>query len=107
PGPDGEVGQDRADRDDGCAPRRHVVAERQHAPILPQRVRLLASPAMPTTPRPRYVVLREVGDDLWQVVGEVDRRPGHTAKAARARAILDATGGVAKPREPYPSLLAI
>ena len=42
---------------------------------------------------PGYVVLRQVGNDSWQLVGEADRRPGQTARAARAQAIRDATGG--------------
>ena len=46
---------------------------------------------------PGYVVLRHVGNDSWQLVGEADRRPGQTARAARAQAIRDATGG--KPDE--------
>jgi hypothetical protein len=47
------------------------------------------------------VVLRRQGKDLWRVVGEVDRRPGLTARASRAQAIQDATGGTAKPGGVY------
>ena len=43
--------------------------------------------------KPGDVVLRQAGDDVWQLVGDVDRRPGLTARVARAQAILDATGG--------------
>ena len=42
---------------------------------------------------PGYVVLRHLGGDRWQLVGEADRRPGRTARAARAQAIRDAVGG--------------
>ena len=44
---------------------------------------------------PSYVVLREVGKGRWELVGEVPRRPGLTARAARAQAVSDATGGKA------------
>ena len=43
--------------------------------------------------QPGYVVLRQVDDDLWQLVGDVDRRPGQTARKARAQAVGDATKG--------------
>ena len=42
---------------------------------------------------PGFVVLRHVRDDEWQLVGEAERQPGRTARAARAQAILDATNG--------------
>jgi hypothetical protein len=54
-----------------------------------------------TRSRPAYVVLREVRNDTWKVVAEVERRPGLTARAARAQAIHDATKGRAKPDETY------
>ena len=54
---------------------------------------------------PSYVVLREVGDGLWQLVGEARRRPGLTARAARAQAIQDATGGAATDGEVYKAVL--
>jgi hypothetical protein len=54
---------------------------------------------------PGYVVLQEVEDGLWQLVGEADRRPGQSARAARARAIADASAGRAKPGEPYAAVL--
>jgi hypothetical protein len=56
---------------------------------------------MPNAPKPGYVVLRQVGDDQWRLVGDVDRKPGQTARAARAQAIQDATGGKAKPGDAY------
>ncbi len=55
--------------------------------------------------RPGYVVLRKVGDSRWQLVGEADRQPGRTARAARAQAILDATGGNAKDGDIYAAVL--
>jgi hypothetical protein len=51
------------------------------------------------------VVLRRVGDDRWQLVGEADRRPGLTARKARAQAIQDATGGRAAADEVYAAVL--
>jgi hypothetical protein len=57
--------------------------------------------------RPSYVVLRQTGSDRWQLVGEAERRPGQTARQARAQAIADATGGQAKPDEVYAAVLSI
>jgi hypothetical protein len=56
---------------------------------------------MPSANRPGYVVLRQVGEDRWQLVGDVDRRPGLPARASRAQAIQDATGGKTKPGQRY------
>src|SRR5205823_4415809 len=44
-------------------------------------------------PHGYYVVLRALGGDRWQLVGEARRRPGLPARAARAQAIADATSG--------------
>ena len=55
--------------------------------------------------KPAYVVLRQVGKDKWQLVGEVNRRPGRTARDARAQAIRDATGGTVKAGEVYRAVL--
>jgi hypothetical protein len=55
--------------------------------------------------RPSYVVLRQVGEDRWQVVGEARRRPGLTARTARAQAIEDATGGKAAANDVYKAVL--
>jgi hypothetical protein len=60
---------------------------------------------MTAASRPGYVVFRQAGNDRWQLVGEADRKPGHTAKRARAQAIEDATRGKAKPGEVYRALL--
>ena len=58
-----------------------------------------------TPEKPSYVVLRKTGEDTWQVIGEVERRPGLTAKAARAQAVQDATGGTATPDGEYRAVL--
>jgi hypothetical protein len=54
---------------------------------------------------PAYVVLRQVGTNRWQVVGEVERKPGLTARNARAQAIEDATGGKVKAGQVYRAVL--
>jgi hypothetical protein len=51
------------------------------------------------------VVLREVGDGHWRVVGEADRRPGMTAEDARAHAVRDVTGRTASEGEVYAVVL--
>jgi hypothetical protein len=48
-----------------------------------------------------FVVLREVSNGQWQLVGDVDRRPGLTARASRAQAVRDATNGAAAEGEHY------
>jgi hypothetical protein len=60
---------------------------------------------MAERPTPAYVVLRLVGDDLWQVLGEVERKPGNTARAARAQAIRDAAGRDPAEGEVYRAVL--
>ena len=60
---------------------------------------------MAETSKPSYVVLREIGEGRWELVGEARRRPGLTARAARAQAILDATGGKATSDEAYKAIL--
>jgi hypothetical protein len=54
---------------------------------------------------PGFVVLRDLGDGRWELLGEVPRRRGLPARAARSRAILDATGGEAKAGEAYAAVL--
>jgi hypothetical protein len=39
-----------------------------------------------------YVVLHEAGAGHWVVVGDVDRRPGFTARNSRVQAVRDAIG---------------
>jgi hypothetical protein len=60
---------------------------------------------MEASGKPGYVVLRQVGADQWELIGEAERRPGQTARKARAQAIADATGGKAKPGEVYAAVL--
>jgi hypothetical protein len=59
----------------------------------------------PSRTTPAYVVLRQVREGHWELVGEVDRRPGRTARAARAQAVLDATGGKAETGDVYAAIL--
>jgi hypothetical protein len=54
---------------------------------------------------PGFVVLRLVGGNDWQLLGEVQRRRGLPARAARSQAILDATDGAARPGEVYAAVL--
>lgn len=58
-----------------------------------------------TQATPGFVVLRHVEDDRWQMVGEVQRRRGLAARAARSQAVLDATDGAARPGEVYAAVL--
>ena len=58
-----------------------------------------------STSRPGFVIFRKAGEDTWQLVAEVTRRPGLPARKARAQAIVDATGGNAKPGETYAAVL--
>jgi hypothetical protein len=48
-----------------------------------------------------YVVLREAGPGHWVVVGDVDRRPGYTARNSRVQAVRDAIGREPAPDEVY------
>ena len=62
---------------------------------------------MPLKPRPpSFVVLRETAGGTWKFLGEVRRKPGLAAQAARTQAILEATGGKAKAGEMYAAVLA-
>ena len=54
---------------------------------------------------PGFVVLRRSGKDRWEFLGEVQRRRGLPARAARTQAILDATKGKAKAGEVYAAVL--
>jgi hypothetical protein len=58
-----------------------------------------------TPGKPGFVVLQKVGERQWLLLGEVDRKPGQSAKAARSRAIQDATEGEAKRGEVYAAVL--
>lgn len=54
---------------------------------------------------PAFVVLRECPDGRWELLGEVPRRRGLPAKAARSRAIVEASGGTAREGERYAAVL--
>jgi hypothetical protein len=54
---------------------------------------------------PGFVVLHQVGSDTWQLLGEVPRKRGLPARAARTQAILAATDGSAKAGEVYAAVL--
>ena len=54
---------------------------------------------------PGFVVLHRVGKDEWRLLGEVPRKRGLPARAARTQAILDATNGAAKTGESYAAVL--
>jgi hypothetical protein len=54
---------------------------------------------------PGFVVLRQVAEGDWQLLGEVPRKRGLSARAARTQAILDATDGAARGGESYAALL--
>jgi hypothetical protein len=60
---------------------------------------------VPDRPTPGFVVFRHERGDLWRLVGEAPRKPGLTARRARAQAVQDATGGTAKPGETYAAVL--
>jgi hypothetical protein len=51
------------------------------------------------------VVLRRVTDSRWELLGEVARRRGLPARAARTQAIMDVTNGTAKAGEVYAAVL--
>lgn len=54
---------------------------------------------------PAFVVLRRADDGRWELLGEVPRRRGLAARAARTQAIMDATGGDAQADEVYAAVL--
>lgn len=60
---------------------------------------------MPAPSGPAFVVLRRVSGGRWELLGEVARRRGLTARAARTQAILELTGGKAKAGEEYAAVL--
>jgi hypothetical protein len=51
-----------------------------------------------------YVVLREAGGGHWEIVGDVNRRPGLTARRSRAQAVKDAIGREPAEGEVYAAL---
>jgi len=54
---------------------------------------------------PAFVVLQQMPDGQWKMLGEVSRKAGLPARAARTQAILDATQGAAKAGETYAAVL--
>ena len=54
---------------------------------------------------PGFVVLRQVGTDTWELLGEVPRKRGLPARAARMQAVLDATNGAASSGGIYAAVL--
>jgi len=54
---------------------------------------------------PGYVVLYQMPNGDWQMLGEVPRKRGLTARAARSQAILDATRGAARAGQVYAAIL--
>lgn len=57
------------------------------------------------TRKPGFVVLRQLDDDTWQMIGEVPRRPGLPARKARAQAVADATGEEVAAGDRYAAVL--
>jgi len=55
--------------------------------------------------RPRFVVVQQVGAGEWKLLGEFERRPGRTARAARSAAIAEASDGKAKAGDVYAAVL--
>ena len=54
---------------------------------------------------PGFVILRQMPDGQWQMLGEVPRKRGLTARAACSQALLDATKGAARAGEVYAAIL--
>jgi hypothetical protein len=54
---------------------------------------------------PGFIVLRELSDGRWELLGEVARRRGLPARAARTAAITEITGGGAAAGERYAAIL--
>ncbi len=54
---------------------------------------------------PGFVVLRCLGGERWEVVGEVQRRAGLPARRARTQAIRDAIGREPEPGERFAAML--
>jgi hypothetical protein len=55
--------------------------------------------------RPGYFVFREAAHGGWELLGEANRRPGRTARAARRDAIVDVVGREPEPEERYAVVL--
>jgi hypothetical protein len=55
--------------------------------------------------KPSYVVLRQTAPGAWELVREVERRPGLPARKARAQAVRDAVGAEPAAGEAYAAVL--
>jgi hypothetical protein len=55
----------------------------------------MTGPGEPPAAVRGYVVLREDEPGLWYLLGDVDHRPGRSARAERVQAVQDATGSAA------------
>jgi hypothetical protein len=62
-------------------------------------------PDMKKQSAPGFVILRRVRGKQWELLGEVPRTRGLPARAARTRAILDATKGRASAGQDYAAVL--
>ena len=56
----------------------------------------MTGPGAAAEKRRGYVVFRQVEPGVWYLVGDVDYQPGLSARAERAHAVHDATGGAAR-----------
>jgi hypothetical protein len=55
--------------------------------------------------KPGFVVFRRLDCGCWELVGEAARRPGLTARKARAQAVRDAAGREPSSGEHYAAVL--
>jgi len=53
------------------------------------------------SPRGGYIVLKQVSELDWRVVGEIARRPGMPARKGRAQAVRDVIGREAEDGEVF------
>jgi len=95
------IEEEEAERSPGRTTARHASC---HAANQPERGSVTGT-AVTKTAAPGFVVLRQVGKGEWQLLGEVPRKRGLPARAARTQAILDATDGTAKGGEVYAAVL--
>lgn len=56
-------------------------------------------------PQPGFVVLQRLENGDWQLLGEMPRRRGLPARAARTAAIIEASGGTARMGDTYAAVL--
>ena len=82
----------------------HVMPADEIAGDRPRQERAVPEPKQRSS-RPGFVVLRQVREGHWKLLGEFERKGGLTARAARSQAILDGTPGKAKAGEVYAAVL--